>query len=30
MTTAATRKTIARYFDLMGRGNDFDACYSAE
>jgi ketosteroid isomerase-like protein len=30
MTTAATRKTIARYFDLMGSGIDFDASYSAD
>jgi ketosteroid isomerase-like protein len=30
ITTADTRKTIARYFDLMGRGIDFDVCCSAD
>lgn len=30
MTLADTKRTIARYFDLMGRGIDFDACYAAD
>ena len=30
MTTADTRKTIARYFDLMASGIDLDASYSAD